>query len=175
MKLGVVSDTHRNREYLNKAAKWLIHHQRIALLCHLGDDYDDVIELADEGIDILQVPGIYNPKYLDKTLPAKIQENIMGVRILLVHCMEKDVTKEDRAVADIILHGHTHRPELLLEDGLLKMNPGHLKGPKEKNIEPSFGLLDIGNKDVTASLFNLSFKPIQSIHMMRSETGLYKA
>jgi len=175
MKLGIVSDTHRNKEYLDKVVQWLIRNQHIATLCHLGDDYDDVLGLADEGIDILQVPGIYNPKYLDGSLPAKLRENVLGLRLLLVHSMEKDVTREDMTVTDIILHGHTHHPSMVLEDGLFKMNPGHLKGPKDKNIEPSFGLLDIGSKEVTASIFNLSFKPILSVHMIRSETGLYKA
>jgi predicted phosphodiesterase len=81
----------------------------------------------------------------------------------------------DMAVTDIVLHGHTHKAEIILEDGLLKMNPGHLKGQRDKNMEPSFGLLDIGNREINATIFNLSFKPIQTMHILRAENGLYKA
>jgi predicted phosphodiesterase len=148
--------------------------QHIASLYHLGDDYEDVLHLAEEEVEVVQVPGIYHPKYQDGSLPPKVLENVMGVRIMLVHCLEKDITKQDRRVVDIILHGHTHHPKMELADGLFLMNPGHLKGPKDKNIPPSFGLLDIGTKDVTATLFDLSFKQMQSMHLIRSETGLFR-
>ena len=174
MKIGVVSDTHRNIEYLEKVVEWLVDTQRIATLYHLGDDYEDVLKLADEGVEVVQVPGIYHAKYLDGSLPPKQRESVMGVRIMLVHCLEKDITNDDRTVVDIILHGHTHHPHMELADGLLLMNPGHLKGPMVKNIPPSFGLLDIVNKEVTATLFDLTFKEMESIHMIRSETGLFR-
>jgi putative phosphoesterase len=174
MKIGVVSDTHRNKEYLEDVVGWLGDRHRIVSLYHLGDDYEDVLGLADEGIEVVQVPGIYHTKYRDGSLQPKVLESVLGVRILLVHSLEKDISAEDRTVTDIILYGHTHRPELKLEDGLLLMNPGHLKAPKDKNIDPSFGMLDIGNKEVTATIFDLKFKEIQSMHMIRSETGLFR-
>jgi uncharacterized protein len=175
MKIGVISDTHTNQEYMEKVVEWLVRRERITALYHLGDEYEDVRDVADMGIDVVQVPGIYHKGYHDGTLPKKVMENVMGVRILLVHSIEKDITAQDRQVADIILHGHTHRPELKLEDGLLLMNPGHLKGPKDKNIDSSFGLLDIQNKDVVASILDMSFRPIQVMKLFRAENGLYKA
>jgi len=102
------------------------------MLYHLGDDYDDVKALADKYIDIVQVPGLYDQRYTDGSLPKKIMENVLGIRILLVHSMEKDVTPDDRMTADIILHGHSHHCSITLEDGLLCMNPGHLKGPRTR-------------------------------------------
>jgi predicted phosphodiesterase len=54
------------------------------------------------------------------------------------------------------------------------MNPGHLKGPLDKNAPPSFGLLDIQDRGVTATIFNLDFKPVQSMELLRSENRLYK-
>lgn len=174
MKLGVISDTHRNIEYIDKVTDWLMHRQHIITLYHLGDDYEDVNALADQGVEVAQVPGIYDPKYRDGSLPATLSDNVLGLRILLIHSIEKDLTPELRSVSDIILHGHTHHPEIKIGDGMLIMNPGHLKGPKDKNIEPSFGLLDIQSREVTATIFNLSFKQIESLHLMRTETGLYK-
>jgi uncharacterized protein len=175
MKIGIVSDTHRNKEYLEKAVDFLVRKQRIASLYHLGDDYDDVVDLADRFIDIVQIPGTYDPRYLDKSLPAKIVENVLGLRILLVHAREKDCSRDDIKVADIILAGHSHRYEIKLEDGVLYMNPGHLKGPLDKNMPPTFGMIDITENGLTAFIFDLKGKTLQQVAAVRSESGLYRA
>ena len=79
MKIGIVSDTHRNKAYLEQAVDWLLSNYHIASLFHLGDDYEDVVDLVDLGIDIVQVPGIYHQKYLDGTLSPKQIEHILGI------------------------------------------------------------------------------------------------
>jgi putative phosphoesterase len=174
MKIGIVSDTHRNTKNLLDVCEWLIVHKHIAALYHLGDDYDDVLVLSDQGIDIIQVPGIYDKKYIDGSARATRKENILGLRILLVHFLEKDVSKDERAVSDIILYGHTHRTEIKLEDGKLLMNPGHMKSTLDKNLAPSFGMVDIQEKTVIAQVFDLDYKSIERVELFRSEIGLYK-
>lgn len=174
MKIGVVADTHRNKKYLEIAVDWLISSHYIVTLYHLGDDYEDVAGLDDLGIEVVQVPGIYHSKYKDGTLRPKQIENIFGLRILLVHSLEKDVTNEDRTVSDIILYGHTHRCEIKLEDGLLLMNPGHLKSDIDKQFKPSFGLLDIQEHSVSAKIFGMDFEEIDGVNLIRSESGLYR-
>jgi putative phosphoesterase len=175
MKVGIVSDTHRNKELLSTVVTWMEKNQRIAMLYHLGDDYNDVTELSDRYLEITQIPGIYDPKYLDGSLPATLTETVMGLRILLIHSIEKDMTPQMKQNSDIILHGHTHKPEMKLVDGLLYMNPGHLKSPKDKNTPASFGILDIQDKNIAATIFGIDYKVIESIKIMRSEQGLYKA
>lgn len=175
MRIGVVSDTHRNSEYLEKAVDLLVSRQKISTLYHLGDDYNDVKGLSEHYLEIVQVPGIYEEGYKNKTLPATVIENIQGVQILLVHSLEKDLDDDDLMNSDIILYGHTHKRELRLEDGKLFMNPGHLKGPLEKNMSPSFGLLTIMNREVTASVYDMKMNEISSMELLRSESGLYKS
>jgi putative phosphoesterase len=175
MKIGIVSDTHRNKELLLRAVEWMVSRQKIATLYHLGDDYDDVADLGDLFLEIIQVPGAYDERYKNKTLPAKISENVLGVSILLVHSIDKDLTADDLSKSDIILHGHTHKDELRLEDGKFFMNPGHLKGPMEKNMPPTFGIISIADREVTATIYDLNFKILKSFDLVRSESGLYKA
>lgn len=175
MKIGIISDTHRNVEYLEEAVDWLVAKQKIAMIYHLGDDYDDVKCLADKYIDIVQVPGTYDERYINGTLPKKIVENVLGLRILLVHDLDKDVTKDDKLMSDIIMYGHTHKADLQLEDGLLYVNPGHLKGPKDKNFPPSFGVLDIQDKNLGVKVYSREFRSVLSMELLRSENGLYKA
>lgn len=174
MKIGIVSDTHRNKEYLRNVADFLVNRQKIVALYHLGDDYDDVKELGELFLEIVQVPGIYDERYKSGKLAAKTFETILGLNIMLVHSFEKDVAEDDITKSDIILHGHTHREELRLEDGRLFMNPGHLKGPIDKNMPPTFGMLTIMDREVIATIYSLQFKPIHSLELLRSEGGLYK-
>lgn len=174
MKIGVVSDTHRNVKLLEGVVSWMTR-QRIAVLYHLGDDYDDVSGLADHFSELVQVPGIYNERYRNGQLPAKLFEEVLGITIMLVHCVEKDVTDEDISRSDIILYGHTHRAELRIDDGTLFFNPGHLKGAMDKNMPPSFGVLEIKDRDLEAAIYNLDFTTVQSMTLIRSESGLYRA
>jgi len=175
MKIGVVSDSHRNTDLLLETVDWLINKKKIAALYHLGDDYQDVAILEEKYIDIVQVPGIYHPNYRDGSLKAKALETVLGLRILLVHSLEKDFTEEDKISADIIFHGHTHKHEIHVDDGQLYVNPGHLKGPKDKNMDPSFVFCDIQDKTVSIVIYNTSHEEIDSIELLRSENGLYKA
>ncbi len=173
MKIGVVSDTHRNAAFLEKVIGRL-RKEHIAILYHLGDDFQDVVDYADSRFDIVQVPGIYHPGYRDGSLEKKRVETVQGLRIMLVHSLDKDFSDEDRIHADMVLHGHTHRAQISLEDGFLYMNPGHLKGPMDKNTPPSFGFLEIQEKSVEAKIYNLDFEEVESMSLGRSEGGLYR-
>jgi len=174
MKIGVVADTHRNKDYMRSAVEWMLNRNKISMLCHLGDDYDDVLGITEEYIEVLQVPGLYDPRYRDKSLPAKVTETIQGLTVMLVHDFEKDGSSADLLHANIILCGHTHHAELRLESGVLFMNPGHLKGPLDKNEPPSFGLLDIQDRNVSAKIFSMDFKQIHGMELIRSENQLFK-
>lgn len=175
MKIGIVSDTHKNMELLEKVTTWMVQRQKISTLYHLGDDYNDVEGLGERFSELLQVPGIYDQRYLSGELPATIFDTILGITIMLVHCLEKDASEEDINRSDVILHGHTHRQELRLDDGKLFFTPGHLKGPLDKNMPPTFGILNIHDRGISASIYGLNFKPVHNIDMIRSESGLYRA
>lgn len=175
MRYGVISDTHRNIEFFKTAVQWLHERKHIAGLYHLGDDYEDVKELKEFSLDIVQVPGTYNQGYRDGTQPHKVIQTVLGLRIMLVHALDKDFEENDRYSCDVVLHGHTHKAELALQDGLLYFNPGHLKGERDKNMTPSFGLLDIQERQVVAEIYDLDFTLLESLELIRSENGLYKA
>jgi putative phosphoesterase len=174
MKIGIVSDTHGNCKYLENVVDWLIKKHKIGMLYHCGDDYDDVAGLGDRFIEIVQIPGIYDERYKNGSLPAKVFETVLGLNLLLVHSLEKDVNQNDLIRADIILSGHTHREEIKLSGGKLFVNPGHLKGELDKNMPPSFGLISLEERSVTAAIYNLKFNCIRSMELMRSESGLFK-
>lgn len=175
MKIGVVSDTHRNTTLLGDVAEWLCRRQSVSMICHLGDEYEDVAGLAELYVDILQVPGIYHPGYRDGSIPAKAVETIQGLRVLLVHSVDKDLSENEAMAADIILHGHTHEAKLKADDGRLYMNPGHLKADMDKHFPASFGILDIQDRTVFAAIYNLKHEVVERMELAREENGLYKS
>jgi uncharacterized protein len=174
MKIGIVSDTHGNIDMLENVVDWLIRKHKISVLYHLGDDYNDVGVLADRFLEIVQVPGLYDERYRNQTLPSKLFEMVLGLTILLVHSTDKDATRDDISKSDIILSGHTHKEELRLEDGRLFMNPGHLKGPLDKNMPPTFGFLGLQDRGLTATIYSADFKTVRTMELVRSGSGLYK-
>ena len=48
----------------------------------------------------------------------------------------------DRGV-DIVMYGHTHRPMLVEEDGLIILNPGSLTYPRQEGRRPSYIIMEI--------------------------------
>ena len=45
--------------------------------------------------------------------------------------------------ADIVMYGHTHRPEIEIQDNLTILNPGSLSYPRQWNREPSYIIMEI--------------------------------
>jgi hypothetical protein len=174
MKIGVVSDTHRNKKLLQQVVDWFVKTHSIGMLYHLGDDYDDTMHIADSGVEIKQVPGIYHPGYRDGRIAPTVRDTLMGLSILLVHSLEQDVTSEDILGSDIVLYGHSHEAKITVEDGVLYMNPGHLKGKRDKNRDSSFGMLDIQEENIYAYLFDAHFNELTRVPISRSGAGLYK-
>ena len=99
---------------------------------------------------------------------------VQGLTVLIVHSYEKDATKDDIRRSDIIVSGHSHRQEIRLLYGRLYINPGHLKGPLDKNMPPSFGLLTLLDRSVSVAIYGANFKLIRAMELVRSESGLYK-
>ena len=175
MKIGIVSDTHRNRELLNDVVDWMIAKRHISTLYHLGDDYPDTEDLFDKGIDIVQIPGLYDEVFKNGSVPPTRVENVHGLSILLVHSLDKEATHDELIINQIILHGHTHKHEMHLIDGVFYCNPGHCKGPMDKHDPATFAVLDIQDETVRAEIFDLKYEVVQEMRLVREENGLYKA
>ena len=44
---------------------------------------------------------------------------------------------------DIVMYGHTHRPEIEIQDNITILNPGSLSYPRQWNREPSYIIMEI--------------------------------
>ena len=148
MLLGVLSDSHGNVEALQKVAYYFTE-ACVDLVLHLGDDYLDILFLEAADLKVLAVPGLYCPEYRDPTIPNRRIENLAGVKIMMTHSPEVskfdlpgDLAPENPQV-DLFLYGHTHIPDIQEKDGVLWVNPGHLKAHDRRGHPLSYALISL--------------------------------
>jgi putative phosphoesterase len=147
MLLGIVSDTHGNIEAIQKVIRHFMAFA-VDLVLHLGDDYLDMLFFEAAHLKILAVPGLYCPEYRDPTIPNRRIENLAGVNILLTHSPEvskfdqpEDLDPQAKAPVDLVLYGHTHAPNIREREGVLWVNPGHLKAHDRRGHPLSYALM----------------------------------
>lgn len=165
VRIGLVSDSHGELHNLKDAVWKLVHRWHVNLLAHLGDECEDVDAVKDVGLDILQVPGVYCRHYQAADIPNRIIKEIEGRRVLFTHTprahendLPGDPDPEQLAVSgkvEVVAYGHTHVPEARVENGVLWVNPGHLKDADKKGHAPSFAVLDIGKEGTRVLLVDL--------------------
>lgn len=149
--IGVISDTHQNLDYLNKVIK-LFRQAQVELIIHLGDDYPDIDETA-QGIKVIKVPGVYDPEYEIGSIPHRQVVELSGIKVLLTHSAQshENDSRDDVAPlelarqegAKLILYGHSHIPAIEEKEGLIWLNPGHLKLADKKGHPASYAVIII--------------------------------
>ena len=167
IRIGIVSDTHKHIVNLSRAID-LLRQRSATMLIHLGDDYVDADEIA--LYDVVKVPGVFSDHYQDERIPNRIIKNMVGWRLLLTHTpvshpndLPGDLKPEDmirdRRV-DVVLFGHSHVPVIKEEDGIIFVNPGHLKNEDKRGFPPTFAWVELSIKRMVARIHRLSDQAI---------------
>ena len=146
MKVLIVSDTHGKDENLEAA---VYKEAPFDLLIHCGDvEGREIFTEALVDCPCCMVSG-NNDFFTD--LPREEQIELCGKRILVTHghyygvsmgheeIVEKTKAKDCQAV----IYGHTHRPVVEEEDGILVINPGSLTFPRQQGRRPSYAVMDV--------------------------------
>ena len=130
---------------------------------HLGDDYSDVEKVP--GMELIKVPGVYDPEYHSVSIPHRIVKEFGKARFVMTHAPDShssdfpsDLSPEELALqrhAHFILHGHTHTPSIEEKGGILRINPGHLKKKDKKGYPASFSIIEIDNDETDVAIFDL--------------------
>jgi len=153
VRLGIVSDSHGNRKLLFQAVDRLTEQYQAEVLLHLGDDYEDAIEIKHAGYDVWMVPGLWCSAYRSIKVPNTLLQVFEGISIGCAHTPEEVMGLRNKAV--ILLHGHTHTPKITVDKRGIVMNPGHLKAARDRGSPASFGLIDIQSEAVDLCIFTL--------------------
>ena len=146
MKILIVSDTHghdRNLEIILEQVGAIDH------FIHLGDveGHEDYIEQIVD-CPVHMVAG-NNDFFSD--LPREEEFWLGNYRVFITHgnyygvSMGTSRLKEEALSrkAQIVMYGHTHRPEIDIQDNITILNPGSLSYPRQWGREPSYIMMEI--------------------------------
>ena len=146
MKILIVSDTHGSFRNLEEVME---KETPFDMLLHLGDaegteDYLDAVAECP-----VHIVGGNNDFFSD--LPEEEEFELKGYRFLMTHghryyvsMGEERLIEEARSKGvDIVLYGHTHRPVIHQEQGMLIMNPGSLRYPRQVGRKPSYIVMEL--------------------------------
>jgi len=150
MRIAVLADTHVNK--LESLPKRMIDALSTAdLIIHAGDFTDiQLLEELKQLGDVKAVHGNMDSRQLKSVLPMKEIVETEGKRIGITHGSGAPWGIEDRVRKlfesdriDIIVYGHSHRPQSKVIDDILFFNPGE--------AAHSFGIITI-NGDASAQI-----------------------
>lgn len=142
-----MSDSHGNVEFVEQLVEWF-KKNKCDKIIHLGDDWEDVSKWQ----EIIKVPGVFSELYKNPNVPNRLIFEFEGWNVLLSHTKEAHENdlptdlKPEQVIknkeANVILYGHTHIPAIERKDGIIYINPGHLKPFDKKGYLPTFGLIE---------------------------------
>lgn len=145
MRVLIVSDTHRqNNSYLEA----LKQEAPIDMVVHCGDAEGSEYMISEgAGCPVEIVMG--NNDFFSE-LPREREFRIGSYLVWLTHghnyyvSMGNETIKKeaiDRGV-DIVMYGHTHKPVVDIEKGIIAINPGSLTYPRQEGRRPSYILME---------------------------------
>lgn len=150
LRIGLISDTHN---LLRPEARIAL--RDVDRIIHAGDICDArVLQELGTIAPVTAVRGNNDKGTWAQALPEKERLDAGGVSVYIVHDIDDiDVTPE-RAGIHVVVTGHSHRPLMKRENGVLYVNPGSA-GPRRFKLPISIGFLDISDGTVKASLQTL--------------------
>lgn len=146
----VLSDTHA-KDLADLPERILEDIKRADLIVHVGDYTSRTFldQLRALG-DFKGVHGNMDPKELKRELPAKAVFEVMGFKIGITHPSEggSPVGLKSRVRTklgedpDLIIYGHSHKPVIEREGGIIYFNPGSATGAFPARYR-TYGVLNI--------------------------------
>jgi len=140
IRIGLISDTHNLlRTEARLALKGVDH------IIHAGDICDAAVLRELEAIaPVTAVRGNNDRGEWAAALHERERIEIGGVAIYVVHDLhDLDVVPEAAGIK-VVITGHSHRPLMKMENGVLYINPGSA-GPRRFRLPISIGFLEIAD------------------------------
>lgn len=148
--IGIVSDTHG---LLRHEAKALL--KGADLIIHAGDAGSGEVLVELSAIASLKAVrgNIDNGSYASR-LPASEYISFAGKNIYVIHNIDHLDIVPEAAGVDIVIYGHSHKPQKKVKNGVLYFNPGSI-GPRRFSLPISMGLISISDGIINAEIIEL--------------------
>lgn len=149
-RIGLISDTHNLVR--PEALHWLTGCDAIV---HAGDICaPHVLEALEQLAPVTAVRGNNDRGAWAAHLPLCATLTVAGVTVHVVHDIaDLDIDPRTEGV-DVVVTGHSHKPSVHTEDGVLFVNPGSA-GPRRFKLPVSAGILVVEDGGVHAQLHTL--------------------
>jgi putative phosphoesterase len=141
----VLADTHLPRGSRRLPERCVEAAARADLVLHAGDvsSAAALAELRELGAPVAAVHGNADEPALRAALPARLEVDVGGARIGLLHAPGPRAGREQRLLGafpgcDAIVYAHTHLPQVELVEGVWILNPG---SPTERRRAPARSFL----------------------------------
>lgn len=149
MKIMIVSDSHRQNNNILKALEI---EEPIDLLIHCGD-----IEKSEEEIKNMcncQTVMVRGNNDLFSELNNEEELLIGNYSVLVTHghlysvSLDTEMLKDEARsrYCDLVFYGHTHRPEIDLDEDITVINPGSISFPRQSGRKKSYCIMTINEK-----------------------------
>lgn len=145
MKILIVSDTHRKNENYFKVVEM----QKPDMVIHCGDAEGSEYAITEAAGCPVQIVLGNNDFFSD--LPKELEFCIGEYKVWVTHghnyyvSMGNETIKQEAMARgdDIVMYGHTHRPVIDIDDGIIAINPGSLSYPRQEGHRPSYIIMEI--------------------------------
>lgn len=150
LQVGVLSDTHcLLRPEVLDALRGCDH------ILHAGDIGDlDILSELQKIAPVTAVRGNTDRRGPCGDQPLTQAAIFEGHSIYMIHEISSLDLKPEAAGFAAVIFGHTHKPEILYEKGVLYFNPGSC-GPRRFSLPVSLGFLDISSGAIKPRLVTL--------------------
>jgi putative phosphoesterase len=150
VRIGVISDTHGLLRPEALAALADVDH-----ILHAGDIGDEAIlrRLRDIAL-VTAVRGNNDRGPWASALPLLADVELGGVRVRVIHDLEELAHRRRLGFARVVVSGHSHRPRVHEQDGVLYLNPGSA-GPRRISLPIALAQLTIENRVPRARIVEL--------------------
>ncbi len=155
MKILIVSDTHGVHRNYDKVIE---HEGKIDMLLHMGDIEGGELYIENTaGCPVYMVAG--NCDFYS-VLPDEEEVQIEEYKILMTHgnryyvSMGTERLKQEaiKRGAQIVMYGHTHQPDVDLDDDVIVINPGSLSFPRQEGRRASYVIMHIEQENIDFEL-----------------------
>jgi putative phosphoesterase len=145
--IGLISDTHG---LIRPQALAVL--RRVDLIIHAGDiGKPDVLKALKAIAPLVAIKGNVDKGSWAKSLPETKQLKIGEARVFAIHNVnELDFNPAARGF-QVVISGHSHKPSVLMRDGVLFVNPGSA-GPKRFKLPVTIARLRVDRVDVSAEI-----------------------
>ncbi|MGB5746432.1 MAG: metallophosphoesterase family protein [Desulfobacterales bacterium] len=149
--VGVISDTHgRLPQSVSKVFK------NTDLIIHAGDiGNPDIIEALEKIAPTRAVRGNMDMGQWARQLRQNETITINNQRLYVIHDIYKLNIRAQSDTYRVVICGHTHRPQMEKQQGILYLNPGSAVQPRF-GYPPSVALLEIKGEAIRARMIDLS-------------------